>query len=65
MDAGALSNGARVPQGTLPGCTAAAPFTCTYTAPSSAAPSPNPAVVKVASAADPAKNKTANVTVSP
>jgi hypothetical protein len=51
-------------QGTLTACTTAAPFTCTYTAPASALPSPNPAVVKVASAADPAKSKTSNVTVT-
>jgi len=35
-----------------------------YTAPSGSPPSPNPAVVKVASSADPGKNKTANVTVT-
>jgi hypothetical protein len=49
-------------QGTLSGCTTVAPLTCTYTAPP-AVPSPNPAVIEVASAADPAKYKTANVTV--
>jgi hypothetical protein len=53
-----------VAQGTLTACTATTPFTCTYTAPASALPSPNPAVVKVASAADPAKSKTASVTVT-
>ena len=41
-----------------------APRTCTYTAPPVDVPSPNPAVIKVASAADPAKYKTANVTVT-
>jgi hypothetical protein len=35
-----------------------------YTAPSAKVPSPNPAVIKVASAADPAKYTTANVTVT-
>jgi len=50
-------------QGTLTACTTVAPLTCTYTAPSVDVPSPNPAVIKVASAADPAKFKMANVTV--
>jgi hypothetical protein len=51
-------------QGTLTGCTTTAPRTCTYTAPPVNVPSPNPAVIKVASAADPSKYKTANVTVT-
>jgi hypothetical protein len=51
-------------QGKLTGCTTVEPRTCTYTAPA-AVPSPNPAVIKVASAADPGKFKTANVTVTP
>ena len=44
-------------QGTLTACTTVAPLTCTYTAPAVDVPSPNPAVIKVASAADPAKYK--------
>jgi Na+/melibiose symporter-like transporter len=52
-------------QGTLTACATAAPLTCTYTAPTTAVPSPNPAVIKVASVADPAKYATANVTVTP
>ena len=51
-------------QGTLTACTTSAPWECTYTAPSSEMPSPNPAVIMVASAADPGKYKTADVTVS-
>src|SRR5208337_2019747 len=51
-------------QGTLTACTTVAPLTCTYTAPPVNVPNPNPAVVKVASSADPGKNKTANVTVA-
>jgi len=51
-------------QGTLSACTTAAPWECTYTAPSSDMPSPNPAVIEVASVADPGKYKTADVTVS-
>jgi len=51
-------------QGTLTGCTTTAPRTCTYTAPPVDVPNPNPAVIKVASAADPSKNKTAKVTVA-
>jgi hypothetical protein len=51
-------------QGTLTACTTTAPLTCTYTAPPVGVPSPNPAVIKVASSADPGKNKTANVTVT-
>jgi hypothetical protein len=51
-------------QGTLTGCTTVAPWKCTYTAPSAYAPDPNPAVIEVASAADPSKYKTANVTVN-
>jgi hypothetical protein len=51
-------------QGTLTGCTTAAPFTCTYTAPASAVPSPNPAVIEAASVADPSKYQTASVTVT-
>ena len=50
-------------QGTMTACTTVAPRTCTYTAPPVNVPSPNPAVIKVASAADPGKYKTANVTV--
>ena len=41
-----------------------APWTCTYTAPSPNVPSPNPVVVKAASAADPSKFETASVTVT-
>ncbi len=59
---GALNGNAA--QGTLTACTATAPLTCKYTAPPVNVPSPNPAVIKVASAADPAKCKTANVTVT-
>jgi uncharacterized repeat protein (TIGR03803 family) len=51
-------------QGTLTACTTVVPRTCTYTAPPVDVPSPNPAVIKVASAADPSKYKTANVTVT-
>jgi hypothetical protein len=51
-------------QGTLGSCTTTPAITCTYTAPLTNVPSPNPAVIKVASAADPAKNKSANVTVT-
>ena len=51
-------------QGTLTACTTTAPLTCKYTAPPVDVPSPNPAVIKVASAADPGKYKTANVTVT-
>jgi len=51
-------------QGTLTACTTTAPLTCTYTAPPVDVPSPNPAVIKVASSADPGKNKTATVTVT-
>ena len=51
-------------QGTLTGCTTVAPLTCTYTAPPVDVPSPNPAVIKVASVADPSKYKTASVTVT-
>ncbi len=51
-------------QGTLTACTTVAPLTCKYTAPPVNVPSPNPAVIKVASAADPGKYKTANVTVT-
>ena len=47
-------------QGTLTG----SGLTRTYTAPSTSVPSPNPAVVKVASVEDPTKFKTANVTVT-
>ena len=47
-------------QGTLTGTG----LTRTYTAPPVNVPSPNPAVIKVASAADPSKFKTANVTVT-
>jgi len=36
-----------------------------YTAPSAHVPSPNPAIIKVVSVADPAKYKTASVTVTP
>ena len=51
-------------QGTLTACSAVAPLTCTYTAPAANVPSPNPAVIKVASAADPTKFQTAKVTVT-
>jgi uncharacterized protein YjdB len=51
-------------QGTVTGCTTVTPLTCTYTAPPVDVPSPNPAVIKVASAADPSKFKTASVTVT-
>jgi len=51
-------------QGTLTACTSVAPRTCKYTAPSISVPSPNPAVIKVASIADPTKYKTASVTVT-
>jgi hypothetical protein len=51
-------------QGTLTACTTSAPLTCKYTAPSVNVPTPNPAVIKVASSADPGKNKTANLTVT-
>ena len=51
-------------QGTLGGCTSVAPRTCLYTAPPVNVPSPNPAVIKVASAADPGKYKSANLTVT-
>jgi hypothetical protein len=47
-------------QGTLTGTG----LTRTYTAPTAKVPSPNPAVIKVASAEDPTKNKTADVTVT-
>jgi len=47
-------------QGTLTGTG----LTRTYTAPANNLPSPNPAVIKVASVADPAKFKTASVTVT-
>ena len=50
-------------QGTLTACTTTASLTCKYTAPPVNVPSPNPAVIKVASAADPGKYKTAKVTV--
>ena len=51
-------------QGTITGCTRVAPWTCTYKAPPVDVPSPNPAVIKVASAAEPAIFATANVTVT-
>ena len=51
-------------QGTLTGCTSVAPRTCLYTAPPINVPSPNPAVIRVASAADPGKYKSANLTVT-
>jgi hypothetical protein len=51
-------------QGTLTACTTVAPLTCTYTAPPLNVPNPNPAVIKVASAADPSKFATASVTVT-
>jgi hypothetical protein len=51
-------------QGALTACTTVAPFTCKYTAPSASVPSPNPAAIKVASAADPSVSKTSNVTVT-
>jgi hypothetical protein len=51
-------------QGTLTACTTTAPLTCKYTVPPIDVPSPNPAVIKVASAADPGKYKTASVTVT-
>jgi len=51
-------------QGTITACTTSAPLTCKYTAPSGSPPSPNPAMIKVASAADTAVYKTANVTVT-
>jgi len=51
-------------QGTLTACTTAAPLTCTYTAPPVNVPSPNPAVIKVVSAADTTKSATSNVTVT-
>ena len=51
-------------QGTLTGCTTVAPLTCTYTAPPVDVPSPNPAVIKVASVADPSKYNKASVTVT-
>ena len=44
-------------QGTLTACTTTAPRTCTYTAPPVDVPSPNPAVIKVASAADPGSTR--------
>jgi hypothetical protein len=59
---GALNGNAA--QGTLTACTATAPPTCKYTVPPVTVPSPNPAVIEVASAADPAKYKAANVTVT-
>ena len=40
-------------QGTLGACTTVAPLTCTYTAPPVNVPRPNPAVIEVASSADP------------
>jgi hypothetical protein len=51
-------------QGVLTACTTVAPLNCTYTAPATAVPSPNPAVIKVVSVADPSKYKTASVTVT-
>ena len=51
-------------EGTLTACTTVAPLNCTYTAPAINVPSPNPAVIKVVSVADPGKNKTASVTVT-
>ena len=51
-------------QGTLTACTSVVPRTCLYTAPPMNVPSPNPALIKVTSAADPGKSKTANVTVT-
>ena len=51
-------------QGTLTACTTVAPWKCTYTAPPVDVPSPNPAVIKVASVADPSKFAAANVTVT-
>jgi hypothetical protein len=51
-------------QGKLSACTTTSPITCTYTAPTLNVPIPNPAVIEVASAADPAKFKTATVTVT-
>jgi hypothetical protein len=51
-------------QGTLGACTTTPAITCTYSAPPLDVPSPNPAVIKVASSADPGKYKTANVTVT-
>ena len=51
-------------QGTLTACSTVAPLTCTYTAPAANVPTPNPAIIKVASAADPTKFQTASVTVT-
>ena len=51
-------------QGKLSACTTTAPLTCTYTAPPVDVPSPNPAVIKVASVADLSKFETANATVT-
>jgi hypothetical protein len=56
-------------QGTLSACatvtstSTSVTRTCKYTAPTVDVPSPNPAVIEVASAADPGKNKSANLTV--
>ena len=51
-------------QGTLTACSTVAPLTCTYTPPAANVPTPNPAIIKVASAADPTKFQTASVTVT-
>jgi hypothetical protein len=51
-------------QGTITGCTTVAPWTCNYKAPPVDVPNPNPAVIKVASAADPAIFATATATVT-
>jgi hypothetical protein len=50
-------------QGTLASCTTTPAITCTYKAPPVNVPSPNPAVIKAASSADPGKYRTAKVTV--
>jgi archaellum component FlaF (FlaF/FlaG flagellin family) len=55
-------------QGTLDSCVGiigAGKWECKYTAPATAVPNPNPAVIKAASVADPTKYATANVTVTP
>jgi hypothetical protein len=51
-------------QGTLTACTTAAPWKCTYTAPPVNVPSPNPAVIEIASVENSAYTQSADVTVT-
>jgi len=58
-----VTNGSST-QGTLTGCTTTAPLRCTYKAPASNVPSPNPAVIEVASLTDPTRYAKSQLTVT-